>query len=148
MIALIQVTDGVKLSIDDKVYNETTDKTLLVLLGVKDDDTIEDVDYIVKKIPKLRIFKDEDDKLNLSALDIGASLFVVSQFTLYAKCRKGNRPSFDRSAGYEKGKEFYEMVVDKLKSTGLEVKTGSFGAMMDIEFNNNGPVTIILDSNE
>lgn len=148
MIALIQVTDGVKLSIDDKVYNETTDKTLLVLLGVKDDDTIEDVDYIVKKIPKLRIFKDEDDKLNLSALDVGASLFVVSQFTLYAKCRKGNRPSFDRSAGYEKGKEFYEIVVDKLKSTGLEVKTGSFGAMMDIEFNNNGPVTIILDSNE
>lgn len=148
MIALIQVTDGVKLSIDDKVYNETTDKTLLVLLGVKDDDTIEDVDYIVKKIPKLRIFKDEDDKLNLSALDVGASLFIVSQFTLYAKCRKGNRPSFDRSAGYEKGKEFYEMVVDKLKSTGLEVKTGSFGAMMDIEFNNNGPVTIILDSNE
>ncbi|KGF07291.1 hypothetical protein HMPREF1634_05625 [Tissierellia bacterium S7-1-4] len=148
MIALIQVTDGVKLSIDDKVYNETTNKTLLVLLGVKDDDTIEDVDYIVKKIPKLRIFKDEDDKLNLSALDVGASLFVVSQFTLYAKCRKGNRPSFDRSAGYEKGKEFYEMVVDKLKSTGLDVKTGSFGAMMDIEFNNNGPVTIILDSNE
>lgn len=148
MIAFIQVTDGVKLSIDDRVYNETTDKTLLVLLGVKDEDKIEDVDYIVKKIPKLRIFKDEDDKLNLSALDIGASLFVVSQFTLYAKCRKGNRPSFDRSAGYEKGKEFYEMVVDKLKSTGLEVKTGSFGAMMDIEFNNNGPVTIILDSNE
>lgn len=148
MIALIQVTDGVKLSIDDKVYNETTDKTLLVLLGVKDDDTIEDVDYIVKKIPKLRIFKDDEDKLNLSALDVGASLFVVSQFTLYAKCRKGNRPSFDRSAGYEKGKEFYEMVVDKLKSTGLDVKTGSFGAMMDIEFNNNGPVTIILDSNE
>lgn len=148
MIALIQVTDGVKLSIDDKVYNETTDKTLLVLLGVKDDDTIEDVDYIVKKIPKLRIFKDDEDKLNLSALDVGASIFVVSQFTLYAKCRKGNRPSFDRSAGYEKGKEFYEMVVDKLKSTGLEVKTGSFGAMMDIEFNNNGPVTIILDSNE
>lgn len=148
MIALIQVTDGVKLSIDDKVYNETTDKTLLVLLGVKDDDTIEDVDYIVKKIPKLRIFKDDEDKLNLSALDVGASLFVVSQFTLYAKCRKGNRPSFDRSAGYEKGKEFYEIVVAKLKSTGLEVKTGSFGAMMDIEFNNNGPVTIILDSNE
>lgn len=148
MIALIQVTDGVKLSIDDKVYNETTDKTLLVLLGVKADDTIEDVDYIVKKIPKLRIFKDDEDKLNLSALDVGASLFVVSQFTLYAKCRKGNRPSFDRSAGYEKGKEFYEIVVDKLKSTGLEVKTGSFGAMMDIEFNNNGPVTIILDSNE
>ena len=148
MIALIQVTDGVKLSIDDKIYNETTDKTLLVLLGVKNDDTIEDVDYIVKKIPKLRIFKDDEDKLNLSALDVGASLLVVSQFTLYAKCRKGNRPSFDRSAGYEKGKEFYEMVVDKLKSTGLEVKTGSFGAMMDIEFNNNGPVTIILDSNE
>ncbi len=148
MIALIQVTDGVKLSIDDKVYNETNDKTLLVLLGVKDDDTIEDVDYIVKKIPKLRIFKDDEDKLNLSVLDVGASLFVVSQFTLYAKCRKGNRPSFDRSAGYEKGKEFYEIVVDKLKSTGLEVKTGSFGAMMDIEFNNNGPVTIILDSNE
>lgn len=148
MIALIQVTDGVKLSIEGEVYNETKDKTLLVLLGVKDDDTKDDVDYIVKKIPKLRIFKDDEDKLNLSALDVGASLFVVSQFTLYAKCRKGNRPSFDRSAGYEKGKELYETVVEKLKSTGLEVKTGSFGAMMDIEFNNNGPVTIILDSNE
>ncbi|MFR7835642.1 MAG: D-aminoacyl-tRNA deacylase [Ezakiella sp.] len=148
MIALIQVTDGVKLSIEGEVYNETKDRTLLVLLGVKDDDTKDDVDYIVKKIPKLRIFKDDEDKLNLSALDVGASLFVVSQFTLYAKCRKGNRPSFDRSAGYEKGKEFYETVVENLKSTGLEVKTGSFGAMMDIEFNNNGPVTIILDSNE
>lgn len=148
MIALIQVTDGVKLSIEGEVYNETTNKTLLVLLGVKDDDTKDDVDYIVKKIPKLRIFKDDEDKLNLSALDVGASLFVVSQFTLYAKCRKGNRPSFDRSAGYEKGKELYETVVEKLKATGLEVKTGSFGAMMDIEFNNNGPVTIILDSNE
>lgn len=148
MIALIQVTDGVKLSIEGEVYNETKDKTLLVLLGVKDDDTKDDVDYIVKKIPKLRIFKDDEDKLNLSALDVGASLFVVSQFTLYAKCRKGNRPSFDRSAGYEKGKELYETVVEKLKATGLEVKTGSFGAMMDIEFNNNGPVTIILDSNE
>lgn len=148
MIALIQVTDGVKLSIEGEVYNETKDRTLLVLLGVKDDDTKDDVDYIVKKIPKLRIFKDDEDKLNLSALDVGASLFVVSQFTLYAKCRKGNRPSFDRSAVYEKGKEFYETVVEQLKSTGLEVKTGSFGAMMDIEFNNNGPVTIILDSNE
>ena len=148
MIALIQVTDGVKLSIEGEVYNETKDRTLLVLLGVKDDDTKDDVDYIVKKIPKLRIFKDDEDKLNLSALDVGASLFVVSQFTLYAKCRKGNRPSFDRSTGYEKGKEFYETVVEKLKSTGLEVKTGSFGAMMDIEFNNNGPVTIILDSND
>lgn len=148
MIALIQVTDGVKLSIKGEIYNETKDRTLLVLLGVKDDDTKDDVDYIVKKIPKLRIFKDDEDKLNLSALDVGASLFVVSQFTLYAKCRKGNRPSFDRSAGYEKGKEFYEIVVENLKSTGLEVKTGSFGAMMDIEFNNNGPVTIILDSNE
>lgn len=148
MIALIQVTDGVKLSIEGEVYNETKDRTLLVLLGVKDDDTKDDVDYIVKKIPKLRIFKDDEDKLNPSALDVGASLFVVSQFTLYAKCRKGNRPSFDRSAAYEKGKEFYETVVENLKSTGLEVKTGSFGAMMDIEFNNNGPVTIILDSNE
>lgn len=148
MIALIQVTDGVKLSIEGEVYNETKDRTLLVLLGVKDDDTKDDVDYIVKKIPKLRIFKDDEDKLNLSALDVGASLFIVSQFTLYAKCRKGNRPSFDRSAGYKKGKEFYETVVENLKSTGLEVKTGSFGAMMDIEFNNNGPVTIILDSNE
>lgn len=148
MLALVQVTDGVKLSIDNEIYNETKNKTLLVFLGVKDDDERSDADYIIKKLPKLRIFNDENDKLNLSALDINASIFVVSQFTLYGKTRKCNRPSFTESAPYDKGKKYYEYVVDELKKTGLEIKTGNFGSMMNIEFNNNGPVTIIVDSRE
>lgn len=148
MLALIQVTDGVKLSIDNEIYNETANKTLLVLLGVKDDDEKSDADYIIKKIPKLRIFNDENGKLNLSAIDINASVFIVSQFTLYGKTRKCNRPSFTESASYDKGKEYYEYVVEELNKCGLEIKTGKFGSMMNLEFNNNGPVTIILDSRE
>lgn len=148
MIAVVQLTDGVKLSINNELFEKTEGPTLLVLLGVKNDDTKKDCDYIIKKLPLLRIFKDKDDKMNLSALDIGASLFVVSQFTLFAKCRKGNRPSFVESAGFEIGNNLYNYVVDELKKTNLYIATGKFGAMMDLEFNNNGPVTIILDSRE
>lgn len=148
MLAVIQVTDGVKLSIDNNIYNETKNKTLLVLLGVKDDDQKTDADYIIKKLPKLRVFNDEDGKINLSAHDINASIFIVSQFTLYGKTKKCNRPSFTESAPYEKGKEYYEYVVDELNKTGLDIKTGKFGSMMNLEFNNNGPITIIMDSRE
>lgn len=148
MIALIQRTDGIKCIIDDKVYSKTYNKALLVLLGVKNDDTNEDVEYIVRKIPELRIFSDDDGKMNLSAIDVNASIFVVSQFTLHAKCRKGRRPNFMNAAGRELGNALYEDVVRELKKSNLDVLTGEFGADMNLIFNNNGPVTIILDSRE
>lgn len=148
MIAVIQRTNGIKCVIDDKVTAESNKDTLLVLLGIKNDDTMEDVDYIVRKIPELRIFSDEEGKMNLSANDINASIFVVSQFTLHAKCRKGRRPNFMEAANYELGLDMYNTVVDKLKETNLEILTGDFGADMNLIFNNNGPVTIILDSRE
>lgn len=147
MIALCQITDGVKLICDDYI-EESKDKTLLILLGVKADDTKVDADYIIKKIPNLRIWKDENDKMNLSSLDVSANIFVVSQFTLFAKCKKGNRPSFVESANYEIGKSMYEYVLKGLKNTGLKIKEGVFGGNMNLFFNNNGPVTIILDSRE
>ena len=146
MIAVLQRCDGVKCLIDDKIKSETNNKTLLVLLGVKNDDSQEDVDYIVRKIPELRLFSDENGKINLSAKDVGASLFVVSQFTLYARCRKGRRPNFMDAAGAELGEELYNKVIQGLGSSSLEILTGEFGADMNLFFNNNGPVTIILDS--
>lgn len=148
MIAVLQRCDGVKCLIDDKIKSETNNKTLLVLLGVKNDDSQEDVDYIVRKIPELRLFSDENGKINLSAKDVGASLFVVSQFTLYARCRKGRRPNFMDAAGAELGEELYNKVIQGLGSSSLEILTGEFGADMNLFFNNNGPVTIILDSRE
>lgn len=148
MIAVLQRCDGVKCLIDDEIKSETNNKTLLVLLGVKNDDSQEDVDYIVRKIPELRLFSDEHGKINLSAKDVGASLFVVSQFTLYARCRKGRRPNFMDAAGAELGEELYNKVIQDLGSSGLEILTGEFGADMNLFFNNNGPVTIILDSRE
>lgn len=148
MIAVIQRTNGVKCVIDDKVTAESNKDTLMVLLGIKNDDTMEDIDYIVRKIPELRIFSDADGKMNLSANDINASIFVVSQFTLHAKCRKGRRPNFMEAANYELGLDMYNTVVDKLNETNLEILTGDFGADMNLIFNNNGPVTIILDSRE
>lgn len=148
MIAVIQRTNGVKCVIDDKVTAESNKDTLMVLLGIKNDDSMEDIDYIVRKIPELRIFSDADGKMNLSANDINASIFVVSQFTLHAKCRKGRRPNFMEAANYELGLDMYNTVVDKLNETNLEILTGDFGADMNLIFNNNGPVTIILDSRE
>lgn len=148
MIAVLQRCDAVKCIIDGKIKSETNNKALLVLLGVKNDDSQEDVDFIVRKIPELRLFSDENGKINLSAKDVGASLFVVSQFTLYARCRKGRRPNFMDAAGAELGEEFYNKVIQGLGSSGLEILTGEFGADMNLFFNNNGPVTIILDSRE
>lgn len=148
MIAVLQRCDAVKCIIDDEIKSETNNKTLLVLLGVKNDDSQEDVDYIVRKIPELRLFSDENGKINLSSKDVGASLFVVSQFTLYARCRKGRRPNFMAAAGAELGEELYNKVIQGLGSSGLEILIGEFGADMNLFFNNNGPVTIILDSRE
>jgi D-tyrosyl-tRNA(Tyr) deacylase len=122
---------------------------LLVLLGIEETDSESDVAWLVGKISRLRIFPDTDGVMNLSVMDVNGSIMVVSQFTLHASTRKGNRPSYIRAARPETAIPMYEMFVEQLKqSTGLEVQTGWFGAMMQIELINDGPVTIIIDSKD
>ncbi|KUK14688.1 MAG: D-tyrosyl-tRNA(Tyr) deacylase [Synergistetes bacterium] len=123
-------------------------KGVVVLLGVGQGDTMEDLDYLVDKVVNLRIFSDEEGKMNLSLIDVGGEALVVSQFTLYADCRKGRRPSFTDAAPPEKGKEMYEAFVNKLREKGIKVETGEFGAMMLVKIYNDGPVTIMLDSED
>ena len=133
------------------VEGETTgkiDKGLMVLLGVADGDTDKDVTYMVDKIVNLRIFEDENDKMNLSLQDIGASLLVVSQFTLLGDCRKGRRPSFIEAAKPEIADNLYQKFVDKARSMGIRTETGRFQTHMMVELINDGPVTILVDSNK
>ncbi len=124
------------------------DGGLLVLLGVMTTDTADEVDRLADKIANLRIFNDEAGKMNRSVADVGGSLLVVSQFTLYGDCRKGRRPSFIAAAQPDLAVPLYEAFVNVLRSVGLPVQTGRFGAMMQVELVNDGPVTIILDTKE
>jgi D-tyrosyl-tRNA(Tyr) deacylase len=119
---------------------------LLVLLGVAADDVAEDARQMAGKIVELRIFGDDEDKMNRSLLDVGGAMLVVSQFTLLGDCRKGRRPSFVAAAGPELGEMLYETFVDAVRSRGVEVATGRFRARMDVALVNDGPVTMLLDS--
>jgi D-tyrosyl-tRNA(Tyr) deacylase len=119
---------------------------LLVLLGVAQQDNEAAADYLVDKIIGLRVFEDADGKMNLSVADVGGAVLVVSQFTLYGDVRRGKRPSFDRAARPERANELYEYFVAKVRAAGLRCETGRFQAMMDVELVNDGPVTILLDS--
>ncbi len=120
---------------------------LLILLGIENDDTQEDIDWLTGKISRLRIFNDDDGVMNLSVKDINGEIIVVSQFTLHANVRKGNRPSYIKAARPEYAIPLYEKFVSKLeRETGKTVQTGEFGAMMDVELVNNGPVTILIDT--
>ena len=120
----------------------------LVLIGIAEDDTEEIADKLVKKLLGLRIFADENGKTNLSLKDVNGSLLLISQFTLYADCRKGNRPSFVNAGNPEKANELYEYIIEKCRDEVQDVQTGSFGADMKITLLNDGPFTIILDSKE
>jgi D-tyrosyl-tRNA(Tyr) deacylase len=122
------------------------DKGMLILLGIHKDDTKEKADILSEKCVNLRIFADTEDKMNLSLNDAGGGVLIVSQFTLYGDCRKGRRPSFIEAAGPEKGNELYEYFVGLMRSLCPHVETGIFGAMMDVDLVNDGPVTIILDA--
>lgn len=122
------------------------ERGLLVLLGVTHADGERDVDYLIDKIVNLRIFEDTDGKMNLSLSDIDGELLVVSQFTLYGDTRRGRRPSFISAASGQEALRWYERLIERARRTGLKVETGEFGAMMDVELVNDGPVTIILDS--
>ena len=118
----------------------------LVLLGVQSTDSEQDVDYLVKKVTNLRIFSDENDKMNLSLKDVNGELLIVSQFTLYANCKEGNRPSFVEAAKPDIAVPLYEYFVSECKKTIPVVETGIFGADMKVDLLNDGPVTIIMDS--
>lgn len=122
------------------------EKGYLVLIGVSDSDTVQTADKMIKKMVGLRIFEDENGKTNLSLSDVGGGLLLVSQFTLYANCKKGNRPSFIEAGSPEKANELYEYIIAECRKVIPEVQTGRFGAEMEVSLINDGPFTIILDS--
>jgi D-tyrosyl-tRNA(Tyr) deacylase len=124
------------------------ERGLLVLLGVATTDTLDESRWLADKVAGLRIFNDEAGKMNLSVADVGGAVLVVSQFTLHSDCRKGRRPSFLGAAAPELAVPLYEAFVNALRSLGLPVETGRFGAMMQVELINDGPVTLILDTKE
>lgn len=145
MIAVVQRVKSSHVTVRDSVSGRIG-QGLLVLLGVGEKDTEEDVAYLARKIPELRIFEDSQGKMNLSVRDVNGELLVVSQFTLLADCRKGRRPSFIEAARPEQAKHLYDMVIDHLKNQGDRVQTGQFQEHMEIHLINDGPVTLILDS--
>ena len=148
MKAVIQRVSYSSVVIDGKEVGKT-DQGLMILLGVEQGDTKADADKLIKKIPVLRIFEDENGKMNLSCLDISGEILVVSQFTLCADCSHGRRPSFTASAPPDIANELYMYFVDELRKAGVEkVDTGEFGADMKVSLLNDGPVTIILESRE
>jgi D-tyrosyl-tRNA(Tyr) deacylase len=144
MKLIIQRTNGVELLVNDRL-NSSTKKGLLVLFGTKSDDTEAPIVKLADKVANLRIFEDDEGKMNLSLKDINGELMVVSQFTLYADTKKGRRPSFNKAQEPKEAERLYNLFVDELKKQNLKVETGVFGAKMDIKFNNDGPVTIIID---
>ncbi len=145
MNALIQRVDNASVEVESGIVS-SIGKGLLVLLGIARDDKDADMEYIIRKITNLRIFDDSNGNLNLSVRDINGEILVVSQFTLLADCRKGNRPSFDRAERPDRALVLYERFIEKLRQTGTPVSTGIFGASMKVRLTNNGPVTIMLDS--
>ena len=144
MKALIQRVKKASVTIDGELYSEIN-AGLLVFLGVTKEDGKENSTKLAEKILKLRIFEDDNDKMNLSVEDIKGEILVVSQFTLCADCKKGTRPSFDSAAAPEKAVELYEDFVSQLRLDGTRVKTGKFRAMMEVSLINDGPVTIFAE---
>lgn len=147
MRAVIQRVTYSSVEVEGIIVGEIN-KGFNVLLGISKDDTEEDMKYIKDKIINLRVFSDENDKMNLSLLDIKGELLLISQFTLYGDARKGRRPNFMNALGGEEAKKFYDKFVEMMKETGLKVKTGIFGADMKVDIKNDGPVTILLDSSK
>jgi len=145
MRVVIQRVKNASVEIDNKV-NGKINTGFLVLLGIASTDTKQDVDYLVKKVVNLRVFSDENDKMNLSLKDVNGGLLVISQFTLYGNCREGNRPSFIEAARPDVAVPLYEYFVEECKKQISVVETGVFGADMKVSLLNDGPVTIIIES--
>ncbi len=147
MKALLQRVTSASVEVDGQVTGKI-DTGLVVFLCAVKGDSDKDLDYLVKKVSQLRIFEDDQGKMNLSVMDVAGSVLVVSQFTLAAATRKGNRPSFDNAEAPNRAKDLYEEFVQRLKDAGVPVQTGVFAAMMAVSLVNDGPVTIWLDSRE
>ncbi|MGX7077124.1 D-aminoacyl-tRNA deacylase [Globicatella sanguinis] len=145
MRVIIQKVKESSVTVNNALLGETQ-HGLMLLVGFTHTDTFEDIQYCAKKIVQMRIFEDENEKMNLSLKDVGGSILSISQFTLYAQTKKGNRPSFTEAAKPDLATALYEQFNEELRSYDVEVATGEFGAMMDVTLINEGPVTIILDS--
>lgn len=144
MRLVVQRVKNAEVKVDGKTVG-SIDKGFLVLLGITHTDTKETADYLVKKLCKLRIFEDDNEKMNLGLKDVNGSLLIVSQFTLYADCSEGNRPSFINAAKPDMANELYEYFCEKCKEQDIKVEKGIFGADMKVSLLNDGPVTIILE---
>lgn len=144
MRLVIQRTSGVVVGIDGRLHSETG-PGLLILFGTQAGDSEESCGWLADKAVNLRIFEDAQGLMNKSALDVGADIMIVSQFTLYADCRKGRRPSFGRAQNPVEAERLYERFIELVSASGLKTASGSFGAVMDVQFTNQGPVTIIVD---
>jgi D-tyrosyl-tRNA(Tyr) deacylase len=147
MRAVVQRVSRAQVRVGDEVAGDTG-PGLLVLLGIGNDDSYADADYLADKIAGLRIFEDEHGKMNLAVAEVGGGVLVVSQFTLYGDVRRGKRPSFDAAAPPEKARTLYEYFVERIRAAGLRCETGRFQETMQVELINDGPVTILLDSSK
>jgi D-tyrosyl-tRNA(Tyr) deacylase len=145
MRAVVQRVKRSSVKVDGKIIGEIQ-RGFNVLVGISKEDNLEDLKYLKDKILNLRIFEDEDDKMNLSLLDGGGELLLISQFTLYGDCRRGRRPNFMEALGGEDAKKLYEEFVSMFDCENVKVATGIFGADMEVEIINDGPVTLILES--
>jgi len=145
--AVLQRASNASVTVREKIVG-SIDNGFVLLLGVTHGDTEEDIEYLVRKIVNLRIFEDEEGKMNLSLKDIHGSILSISQFTLYADTKKGRRPSFIDAAKPDLALDLYEKFNERLQAEGIKVETGIFGEMMDVSFTNVGPVTIIIDSKD
>jgi D-tyrosyl-tRNA(Tyr) deacylase len=145
MRAVVQRVTSSSVTVEGQVIGKI-EKGLMVLLGVGNQDNENDIRYLVDKIVNLRIFEDENGKMNLSLKEVNGQLLVVSQFTLYGDCRKGKRPSFDKAARPDVAEELYNKFINACRDDGIDVRTGKFQAMMMVEIHNDGPVTMLLES--
>ena len=144
MKALIQRVKSASVTIDGKLYSKI-EKGLLIFLGIEKNDDTSNADWLISKILKLRIFEDENDKMNLSVNDVKGEILVVSQFTLAGNCQKGTRPSFDNAKNPNEAKQLYEYFIQEIKKSDINIQTGVFRAMMDISLINDGPVTFMIE---
>ncbi|ART77421.1 D-tyrosyl-tRNA(Tyr) deacylase [Sutcliffiella horikoshii] len=145
MRVVLQRAKRAEVRVDGDVVGKI-DRGLMLLVGVTHEDSTEDAAYVAEKVANLRIFEDEQDKMNLSLLDVKGQILSVSQFTLYGDCRKGRRPNFMDAARPDHAETIYEAFNEELRGKGITVETGRFGAMMDVDFVNDGPVTLIVES--